>query len=168
MKTIAELRAPLRFHPEEINSIVKYFNEKVIDWNVWLPSRKRNLQRGFVWTDDQRRELIWSILMRRHIPRMAMINTIGDVYQVIDGKQRLGSMLAFYNNIFALIIDGKEYYYGDLPEEYKTVIAHYPFAYYIVYEGGLHDMITDDDKITWFKFINFAGTPQDKEYFDSL
>lgn len=28
--------------------------------------------------------------------------------------------------------------------------------------------ITDEDKITWFKFLNFAGTPQDVEHINNL
>ena len=77
MKTISELRKTLRFNPQEINSQVKYFAENVdIDFDVYLPSKKMNLQREFVWNIDQKRELIWSILMNRNIPRMAMMNVL--------------------------------------------------------------------------------------------
>src|SRR5690554_3379648 len=115
MKTISELRKTLRFNPHEINSQIRFFAEHAnIDFDVYLPTRKMNLQRDFVWTIDQKRELIWSILMNRHIPRMALLNILADgdsngIYQVIDGKQRLSAMLDFYNNKYTLLIDGKEY-----------------------------------------------------------
>jgi len=112
MKSIRELRTTLNFNPSEINSMVKYFAEKVkIDFDVFLPTKGMNLQRDFVWDIEQKRELIWSILMNRNIPRMAMINVIGSnrdtdgVYQVIDGKQRLSAMIDFYLNEYTLFID---------------------------------------------------------------
>jgi len=174
MKSIRELRTTLNFNPSEINSMVKYFAEKVkIDFDVFLPTKGMNLQRDFVWDIEQKRELIWSILMNRNIPRMAMINVIGSnrdtdgVYQVIDGKQRLSAMIDFYLNEYTLFIDGKEYFFKDLPIDYQRVIAGYHFPYYIVHED-FGKKISDEEKIKWFMFINFAGTQQEKEHFEKL
>lgn len=174
MKTIRELRTVLRFHPHEINSSIKFFAEQVvIDFDVYLPSKGRNLQRPYVWTVHQKRELIWSILMNRHIPRMAMLNVVSEmtdtkgIYQVIDGKQRLSAMIDFYNNKYHLEIDGKFYLFIDLPEDYQRVIAGYMFPYYVVNED-YGNKFTDEDKINWFRYINFAGTPQDAEHLKSL
>lgn len=168
MKTIKELRTVLTFQPHELNSSIKYFAENCnIDFNVYLESRNKNLQRDFVWTIEQKRELIWSVLMNRLIPRMAMVCTSKDIYQIIDGKQRLSSMIDFYNGKFDLIIDDKSYFIHDLPEDYQRVISGYMFPYYVVYED-FGNIISDDDKINWFRFINFAGTPQDAEHMDDL
>jgi uncharacterized protein with ParB-like and HNH nuclease domain len=167
MKTIRELRGTLRFNPQEINSFVKFFKNENIDWDVYLPTKGKNLQRDFVWTLNQKREIIWSILIKRNIPRMAIINTIDQVYQIIDGKQRLSSIFDFTDNKFTLMIEGEEYLFNHLPIDYQNIILGYAFPYYIVNEES-NDPITDEDKINWFKFINFAGTPQDKEHLDSL
>lgn len=174
MKTIRELRTSLSFNPHQINSQVKYFAEKVIiDFDVYLPTKGINLQRDFVWDIEQKRELIWSVLMNRNIPRMAMMNVLLDkndtegVYQVIDGKQRLSAMLDFYNNKYSLAVDGKEYLFKELPDDYRNVIQGYQFAYYIANEES-HKPFTDEDKIKWFMYINFAGTPQDKAHFNKL
>ena len=79
MKSIKELRTVLRFHPQEINSSIKHFAEKDnIDFDVYLPTKGKNLQRDFVWTLLQKREIIWSILMNRHIPRMSMLNIVSE------------------------------------------------------------------------------------------
>lgn len=173
MKTIRELRTVLRFQPQEVNSWLKFMTEKSIDFDVFLPSKNKNLQRDFVWDILQKKELIWSILMNRHIPRMAMINIITEdtgtdgVYQVIDGKQRLSTMIDFYNNKFHLEIDNKYYLYIDLPEDYQRVIACYAIPYLVVNED-YGNKITDEDKINWFKYINFACTPQDVEHLRGL
>ena len=174
MKTIRELRNVLRFHPQEVNSSIKFFAENCnIDFDVYLPTKKMNLQRGYVWTVEQKRELIWSILMNRHIPRMAMLNVVSGntdtkgTYQVIDGKQRLSAMIDFYTGKYDLIIDNKSYYFKDLPEDYQRVISRYMFPYYIVNEDFGNEF-SDEDKINWFRYINFAGTPQDAEHLKLL
>ena len=106
MKTIEELRTVLDFYPQEINSQVAHFAKHVkLDYEVFLPTMGINLQRDYVWNVEQKRELIWSILMKRNIPRMSMINTVDDVYQIIDGKQRLSTMIDFYNNKFSSSVE---------------------------------------------------------------
>lgn len=174
MKTISELRNVLKFHPLGINSSIKYFAEHCnIDFEVYLPTRGINLQRDYVWTLAQKRELIWSILMNRHIPKMAMLNVVSEkedtkgTYQVIDGKQRLSAMIDFYKGAYTLEIDGTEYYFNQLPKEYQRVIAGYMFSYDIVDEDYGYKF-TDEDKINWFCYINFAGTPQDVEHLKRL
>ena len=60
MKTIKELRN-IDLEIEEVCSSVKYFKQNDIDWDVYLPTKGKNLQRGFVWTLEQKRELILSV-----------------------------------------------------------------------------------------------------------
>ena len=173
MKTIKELRCLLDFNPHELSSALKYFCKQQIDWDVYLKTKGKCLQRPFVWTLDQKRELINSMLIGRHIPHCAIVNIVDpkndnkDILQIIDGKQRLSTMVDFYKNIFTIIIDKKEYYYKDLPEDYRLAIEHFHFRYYVVNEPFGNPM-TDQQKINWFTFINFAGTPQDKEHLNSL
>lgn len=174
MKSIKELRTTLKFHPEEANSSISFFARNCnIDFDVFLPSLGINLQRDYVWTIEQKRELIWSVLMNRHIPRMAMLNVVQEktetngVYQVIDGKQRLSAMLDFYNGKYELLIDNKAYFFNELPEDYQRVIAGFMFPYYIVVED-YGTKLSDEDKINWFKYINFAGTIQDLEHLEKL
>ena len=173
MKTIIELRDVIDFHPHELSSQLKYFTRQNIDWNVYLPTKGKNLQRDFVWTLQQKRELINSMLIGRHIPYCAIVNIVDtnndnkDILQIIDGKQRLSAMVDFYENKFTIEIDGKEFYFKELPEDYQLAISHYHFRYYVVNEPYGSPM-TDEQKINWFKFINFAGTPQDVEHLRGL
>lgn len=173
MKSIKEIRGDFDLKPQECSSQLRYFKRLDIDWDVYLPSRGCNLQRGLVWDLNQKRELIWSILIGRHIPHCAIINGINrddnmkDVYLIIDGKQRLSTMFDFIDDKFTIDIDGKEYLFSQLPDDYKKEINYYHFRYYVVNEPW-DKRITDDQKVAWFKFINFAGTPQELEHLNKL
>jgi len=136
---------------------------KKFDFDVYLPSKKMNLQRPLVWTLDQKRSLIESVLIRRSIPPISLIQLVDDTYQVIDGKQRLNAFIEYCRGDF----DFCGYYCDDLPRDYLGQIKRFiPFAYVLFeYPGRL---ITDDEKIEWFNWINFAGTPQDIAHMENL
>ena len=98
---------------------------------------------------------------------MAIIRRFDNTFEIIDGKQRLSSMISFYKNEFTLIIEDKEYFFHELPKDYQLAISNYWFAYLIVNEDYENE-ITDKEKIEWFKFINFVGTPQEKKHIENL
>src|SRR5207302_783900 len=86
---------------------LKYLMDKEwysIDFDVFLPSKNMNLQRGFVWTRLQKQELMISILKGVRIPPIAAIQykingghlKEATILKIIDGKQRLSSLLSFY------------------------------------------------------------------------
>lgn len=173
MKPLSEIRLNRDLKPEEISSSIRYFRNLNIDWNVYLKSKGINLQREFVWTLKQKRELIFSVLIGRHIPHCAVINIVNredimnDIHQIIDGKQRLSTIFGFINDEFSIEIDSEEYCFSDLPHEYQMAITNYSFRYYVINEP-FDTPITDEQKIQWFKFINFVGTPQDEEHLKLL
>lgn len=167
MKSIEQLRKGLPDRIDNVNSSIKYFATLKIDYDVFLPTRNKNLQRDFVWTLEQKRELIWSIFYGRNIPALSLINRFDDVWQVIDGKQRLSTFISFYKNEFDIDIEGTLYTFETLPEDYKNEIKRFTFKYYYMYEDR-PNQFSDDVKINWFKFINYAGTPQDLEHMNSL
>lgn len=173
MKPLRELKLDFDLYPQELKSSVKYFKNLDIDWNVYLPTKGKYLQRDYVWTLEQKRELIWSVLIGRHIPHCAVINTINkederkDIYLIIDGKQRLSTIFDFVDDKFTIEVEGKEYLFSQLPGDYQNAVNNYYFSYYVVNEPW-DNRITDDQKIAWFKFINFAGTPQDAEHLKNL
>src|SRR6478735_11042092 len=111
MISLEELRPKIKINCHPQSSGIAYLAKQRIDYNVYLSSKNKNLQRDFVWSLEQKRELIYSIFMERNIPALSLINLYNedtlDTFQVIDGKQRLSTMIAFYNNEFDIIIDGK-------------------------------------------------------------
>ena len=139
---------------------------KSIDFDVYLPSINKNLQRPLVWTLEQKRELIWSVIIGRRIPELSIINRYDDTLEIIDGKQRLSTLIDFYTNKFTIEEDGVEYFLKDLPEEFQLLFESYYINYCEILEW--EKPFSDEFKIGWFKQINFAGTPQEKEHLDSL
>ena len=150
-------------------------NEKYnieIDWDVWLSTKNMNLQRGFVWNLEQKRELIYSIFKGLQLPPLCVIqlrtNKDKTIYKIIDGKQRLSTILSFVKNEFSIIWNEKEYFYKDLDWSIqRELLGHGLFRTNIGYEYE-DKLISDNDKIKWFEMINFAGTPQDKEHLENL
>ena len=133
------------------------------DFDVWLPSRNMNLQRPLVWTVEQKRNLIESVLVRRAIPPISVIFTTEDVYQVIDGKQRTSAFISYLRNEF----DFCGYFCDELPKDYLGQIKRHWIATYRLCEYS-DRLVTDDEKIEWFRWINFSGTPQDSLHLQEL
>lgn len=168
MKPIRQYQEQQRidFNPQNLDSMIGYFVKEKIDFDVFLPSIGKNLQRPLVWTLEQKRELIWSVFIGRHIPAVSLMVTRQDVWQVIDGKQRLSTIISFIQDGFSIEIEGQEYKYSQLPEDWQSAYRWKALNMKVAYENG--PSFTDKQKIQWFKFINFAGTPQDKEHMESL
>jgi hypothetical protein len=145
-----------------------------LDFDVYLKSKGKNLQRPFCWTLLQKQELIMSILKGIRIPVLAIIQHTDDykkreekVYHIIDGKQRLSTIISFAKGEFPIVFNEQEYFISDLDEWAAREILNYWVTADVAY--SYPDVpITDDQKIAWFEMINFAGTPQDIEHLNNL
>lgn len=169
-------------HQGTVRDLVEDAAYHNIDFDVFLPSIGKNLQRGFVWTLLQKQQLVLSVLKRIELPSIAVIiekthttteRNVSMSTQVIDGKQRLSTMLAYYRNEFALDYKGEEVFYKDLDQPAQFLVWNFGFTFDIVYshvyaDASGKDKITDKQKIAWFEMINFAGTPQDDQHLKDL
>jgi uncharacterized protein DUF262 len=75
----------------KLSALVNYFNERTINL---APA----FQRGRAWKPKMRQELIKNIVRRRPIPAVFLYKKEADakyVYTILDGKQRLESILMF-------------------------------------------------------------------------
>jgi hypothetical protein len=102
-------------------------------------------------------------MLRRYIPPISVIYNDADIYEVIDGKQRLSAIIAYLKGEFEYC----GYTVNNLPKPYKGQIKRF----YIEADRLLPEYdvpVTDDEKIEWFKLINFAGTPQDEKHLEKL
>jgi hypothetical protein len=138
-----------------------------LDFDVFLPSLGVNLQRDFIWSLDQKRELIWSVLKGIKIPPMAFVHYNHEVFQVIDGKQRIKAWLDFIRGEFFIIHQNNPYYFCDLDGTAQLELTHTYIVGDVAYEYP-HSPIADEHKIAWFNLINFAGTPVDKKHMFTL
>ncbi len=143
------------------------------DFNVFLPSIGKNLQRGLVWNIEQKRALITTILRDQKIPSFVVVQHEKDGegpynWQVIDGKQRITTILDFFQDKFSLLYNGVAYFYSQLPEACKRQIDYYVNWTVDVHYSYNDEPISDQTKIDLFEEINWLGTPQDIEHFNNL
>jgi hypothetical protein len=167
-----KLTKGLRCYTKNMEAYLTVFRPSIdFDFDVFLPSIGKNLQRGNVWTLAQKQELIRSLILKRDINTPSIIFCSGEKtkIEVIDGKQRITAILEFLDGKFE--VDG--YYYAD----FNLANNKYPnancFAISLdikmnVYYSDKDEVITDQQKIGLFKMLNFSGTPQDEQHLNSL
>lgn len=116
-------------------------------------------QRGSVWDDTDRAKLLDSIFAGRSIGKFVLRRVPYDeslakncLYEVVDGKQRLLTLTAFYENRF--VYHG--YTYNDLPQEDKNWLKS---AMTSVLE--LPESTTEKEVLEVFVAINQNGKPVD-------
>ncbi len=145
-----------------------------IDYDVFLESKGINLQRDFCWTLQQKQELILSVLKGIQLNSFVIIQFKDHIkagrptiYKIIDGKQRLSTLISFYRNEFPIIVNEKTYFYDDMELAAQRLIRYFEPKFDIVYEYW-DKRIPDSVLIDWFEMINFAGTPQDVKHLNNL
>jgi hypothetical protein len=178
---IGEAEWFLEHHPDQ-----SY--DPLLDFDVWLPTYGRNLQRDLCWTHLQKSNLIISILKDVKIPSLTIVQVRDRkaehplVWQIIDGKQRFTTILGFLRNEFPIVLDWEHttessYYYNDLPEELQKKIKWFDFHANMIYSNICYDVdeaikerefVTDKDKVELYLYINYSGTPQEQNYMDEL
>jgi transposase-like protein len=78
----------------KIEQLVTYFNAKKINLSPAF-------QRGHVWTVNQRRKLLKNMLQKKPIPAIFLYKEAAGasyIYNILDGKQRLESLILFIGN----------------------------------------------------------------------
>lgn len=157
-----------------ISDILRHPEQYNIDYNVYLPSKGKNLQRPFCWSLFQKQELILSVLKGIQLPVLTIIQLTEDyknrdkkVYKIMDGKQRLSTLISFVKGEFPIIYNDEKYYFKDLDSWGQGLLKNYRIKADVGYEYP-DTQLTDDEKIAWFEVINFAGVPQDKEHLKQL
>ena len=153
-----------------VKDIAKESYEK-FDMKVWLPTKKQNLQRDLVWSLEQKQAFIISILQGKAIaPLSVNLKCDHNVYEIIDGKQRISTTVEFYNNKFPIIINEVEYFFKDFDLLASRRISLFNFCAYhhMEHERCPDTILTDNQKIEWFLYVNNTGTPQQDYYINNL
>lgn len=142
-----------------------------LDCDVWLPSKQMNLQRGFVWSTEQKQLFILSKIIGNYIAPVTLIRQeiVGgkESYQVIDGKQRLSAIKEFKENLFSITINDKEVFYRDNELFFNKLsgVSHITANVFYEYADNIY---SDDTKIAMFENCSFLGTPQDLNHLVNL
>lgn len=143
------------------------------DFDVYLPTIGMNLQRDFVWTELQKQQLILAILRGVSLPKFVKIRIrtgsdhTQDIHQIIDGKQRLNTIISFIKGEFAIEHKGNKYYFNDLDGKLQYIMRDVNIVWDVHYSYG-YNVISDQTKIDIFEQINFLGTPQEQEHLNNL
>lgn len=81
-------------------------------------------QRKYIWSLDKRSKLIESFMINIPVPPVFLYESSFSKYEVVDGRQRISTLLGFYNNEFSLTnleifteLNGLKY--EELPIEFK-------------------------------------------------
>jgi uncharacterized protein with ParB-like and HNH nuclease domain len=141
-----------------------------LDFDVFLPTINENLQRELCWTGWQKSAYLLSIFKGLKISNLAIVkmdNGNNTIFQVIDGKQRLNTIINFVLGKEIIYMDGGGYTWSDLDTAVKNkfnnlfIESHLAYAYY-------NDEISDKQKLDWFEDLSFLGTVQDTQHLYNL
>lgn len=122
-----------------------------------------DFQRGYVWTPAIQRRFIESILMRLPIPVVYLAETVDDKYEVIDGQQRLTTIVNFIDGKFPLaklsVLDElKGLRFKDLKPELQKLFHNYQIA------GRVLDASCPPDlKFDMFERLNTGSVQLNKQ-----
>ena len=147
------------------------FNPYVFDKN----GEKKYYQRNFVWTLKDKQLLIrslyngincGSVLLRKHSfnwieNQIKSGNTEVAFKDVVDGKQRLNTLIEFVLGIFP---DENGFYFSDLPDRAKSKFRGLNSISYSV----LEENATDEDTLNCFILMNSGGVTIDNEHIEKV
>lgn len=139
--------------------------------NKWMAKQintELDCQRGYIWT-EARQQGLWDTLLRKQmIPEIHAI-TNGSVYDIIDGKQRITTIIKIINNEIPLksnymtkytkplfeYYDKKVLYFKDLEKELQQEILESPIRF------CKYTNITDEGIVELFRKLNASAQLSD-------
>jgi len=90
--------AELDSQPKSIQSLYGWYAEGKLSVN-------RRYQRKLVWTQEEKQRLIESVLRRYPIPAILLADRGDETYEIIDGLQRLYTIMSFIEGAFPTLDD---------------------------------------------------------------
>lgn len=122
-------------------------------------------QRGIVWGDDERKELIESLLMNADIGKIVLVyindSTYfenGKAWEVLDGVNRITTIVDYINNKFS--VNG--YYFDDLDRNDRQAIEGHTIGVAKIDELSMYD------KLKLFLLLNRGGKPVSEEHINKV
>lgn len=85
--------AELDSQPKTVQSIYSWYSEDRLSVN-------RRYQRKLVWTQEEKQRLVESVLRKFPVPAILLAETGTGEYEIIDGLQRLHTLVSFIENGF--------------------------------------------------------------------
>lgn len=122
-------------------------------------------QRGYVWSQEDKELLIDSVFNNIDIGKFVLIHLDydeyverGKSYEILDGKQRLSTLIEFYENRFSY----KGKYYNDLSYKDKRTFNHLAVSVANVNE------VDKKTVLKYFLMLNRTGRSMDKTHLEKI
>lgn len=151
---------PTRTQSESVETIINSFNRG----DIIIPDYQRDAEQ---WDDRKESLFIESLLNNLTTPALFFLdNPDTDIAEVVDGQQRLNTILKYEKDEFSLNADDDINYlspqsvhysgkkFSALPQKFKNVFRRYPLT--IIYLPPRLELAT---KLEIFRRINEGGTP---------
>lgn len=144
----------IRFHQTSLESLLNNFYYCGVEMNP-------PYQRGYVWDEKDKESLLDSIFNHIEIGKFAFIArdySHDIVYEILDGKQRLSTLLDFYENR----IPYKGFYFNELSFKDRYTFLNAPVT---IGETG---NLTMEQIYNYFYTLNKAGKVMDEEHLQMI
>lgn len=148
----------LNFNNSNIEHLIQMHYHFGIDFNP-------DYQRGYVWTQEDKELLLDSVFKNIDIGKFALIR-LSDAewierdfgYEILDGKQRLSTLIEFYENKFAY----KGKYYNDLSWKDRITFKNHNIS--------VAEVQSENKKtiLKYFLMLNRTGKAMDKSQLDKV
>lgn len=125
-------------------------------------------QRDLVWTNEQKKAYIEALFLDKAEIKPTLIlnweNYYENCYEILDGKQRISTILEFLNNKFTIF---DNILFKDLSESDVKFITSKEVNYTRI-EKLNNENLTDEEKIELFLEINELGTKMSDEHIQKI
>lgn len=117
-------------------------------------------QRNYIYGDGKKDVAVIDSLLKGYPLGLIYFVATDDHLEVLDGQQRVTSVGRFVTGKFAIIRDGKEQTFSSLDPSLQAKITEAELLVYVC--SGTEPEIKE-----WFKTINIAGVPLNKQELDN-
>lgn len=107
-------------------------------------------QREFIYNIDQQKAVMDTVIKHFPLNSMYWVKREDGKYEVLDGQQRILSIMYYLSHKFSITVNNSEFYCDSLTDDLYNKILDYDLHVYIC-TGE------DSEKLEWFKTINIAG-----------
>lgn len=154
-----------------IQNMLKYNEAGCLNFNA-------PYQRDLVWTLKQKQDYIMALFNHKAVIKPTLIlddtfdmlsdNLDYSHFIVLDGKQRLSTIIEFANNNFALEVGDDKVYYDSLTLDDKLFFISLDINYTRISYRKKLETVPMDIQFELFLEINAIGTKQTDEHLESI
>lgn len=124
-----------------ISDFIEWRDRSILDYSP-------DFQRRYVWSDKAKSYLADTVVRELPMPKIIVSQTFAESRQVrvvVDGQQRIRTLLEFYDNKFPIKrMHNSDYpgrYFGDLPLETQQTFLKYELGVDVLFDASYEELI---------------------------